>query len=73
MLVRTSKDEEIKSGIEQNEQLGDEQDQRPPIGVADDVVQHCGTKPGRFKKTNNSLSHELGSEGVSERVSAARE
>ena len=29
---------------------------------------HCGTKSGRCETSDHSLSHELGSEGVSERA-----
>ena len=35
------------------------------------VAVHCGTKPGRFETSNHLLSHELGSESASERMSAA--
>ena len=30
--------------------------------------QHCGTKPGHYETSNQSLSHELGSECTSKRM-----
>ena len=44
-----------------------------PGHVRDMFALHCGSSPGRFKTSNYSLSHELGSVRVSERaiISAA--